>query len=150
MFIPDEVSLLYIEDDEVLADVINGLLNISKHTIFKVIHKKTLDEGFKYLVNECNNQDDCKIDIILLDLVLPNSKGVETFLKVQKKCAFLPVVIISGFEDLACKCVKLGAQDYLIKPNIPADLLIRSIKYAIQRTKLIEKHLIKLLQHLIL
>jgi PAS domain S-box-containing protein len=141
MFIPDKVNLLYIEDDQVLADVMIHMLNTSKHTVFKVTNKQSLDEGLKFLGEECTDIHDCKIDIILLDLVLPNSKGVETFLEVQKKCPFLPVVIISGFEDLACKCVKLGAQDYLIKPDIPVGLLTRSIKYAIERTKLEERHI---------
>ncbi len=133
MFImPDQINLLYIEDDESISDVVVQYLHISRHTKFNVIVKNTLEKGMGYL-----NDKHLDIDAILLDLVLPNSEGVNTFKLVNDKYGnIIPIVIISGFEDLACQCVKLGAQDYLLKPDMNSGLLIRSIKYAIERKKI--------------
>jgi len=132
---PEKIDLLYIEDDETVSDLMVQYLKMSKYIDFNIVVKNTLKSGIKYLESNYIN-----LDAILLDLILPNSKGVDTFKSVNEKCAhLLPIVIISGFEDIACKCVKLGAQDYLLKPDITPDLLIRSIKYAIERKKVKEQ-----------
>jgi len=131
--LPDEVNLLYIEDDSSIIELITEQLNSMPHTKFNVVAKSTLKDGLEYIDAECKFEDECEIDAVLLDLVLPNSTGIKTFLKVQEKVGFLPIVIISAHEDIACKCVSLGAQDYLVKPDIPPGLLIRSLKYSIHR-----------------
>lgn len=129
----EEINLLYIEDDESISNLMTGYLNRPKYpTKFNTTVKNTLKRGLRYLKDNCSKG---RIDAILLDLVLPNSKGVNTFKAVSEICNFLPIIIISGYEDIACECVKLGAQDYLIKPDITSKLLIRSIKYAIERKK---------------
>jgi PAS domain S-box-containing protein len=133
--IPEEINLLYIEDDETISDIMVQYLHTFRNIDFNIIVKNTLKDGLEYLNDRC-----MELDAVLLDLVLPNSKGVDTFKSVNKKCGYiLPIVIISGFEDMACKCVKLGAQDYLLKPDITPGLLVRSIKYAIERKKIKEK-----------
>ena len=136
MLIPEKINLLYIEDDEDNADIIFAYLEESKHTKFNITHKCTLKEGLEYLEKECRIEEDCEVDIILLDLLLPNSHGVDTYKKVFEKCDFLPIVIISGYEEMACECIKLGAQDYLVKPDINSGFIGRSLKYAIERSKL--------------
>ena len=138
--IPDKVNLLLIEDDESVAKVISDQLNSTRHTKFSITIKTTLQEGLEHLDDECALEEDCDVDVILLDLILPNSHGVGTFLQVQKNTLNIPIVIISAHEDIACKCIELGAQDYLVKPNIPPSLLIRSVKYAIKRNN-IEKRM---------
>lgn len=133
--IPEKINLLYIEDDETISDLMVEFLHTFKYIKFNIVVKNTLKDGLEYLDNDCLG-----LDAILLDLILPNSKGVNTFKTVNEKCGYLlPIVIISGFEDIACKCVKLGAQDYLLKPDISPGLLVRSIKYAIERKKVKEK-----------
>lgn len=132
--IPEKVNLLYIEDDVSISKLMVKYLSKSKHTKFNIIIKNTLKDGLEYL-NDCLG-----LDAVLLDLILPNSKGVDTFNSVNKQCGYLlPIIIISGFEDIACKCVKLGAQDYLFKPDITPGLLVRSIKYSIERKKVKDK-----------
>jgi hypothetical protein len=132
---PEKVTLLYIEDDETVSDLMVKYLSRSKHTKFNITVKNTLKDGLEYLNNYY-----LELDAILLDLILPNSKGVNTFNSVNKQCGYLlPIIIISAFEDIACKCVKLGAQDYLLKPDITPGLLVRSIKYAIERKKVKDK-----------
>jgi len=132
VIIPEKINLLYIEDDESVSAIMVEYLKRSKYTKFNMIIKNTLAKGLEYL-----DTMHTKLDAVLLDLVLPNSSGVDTFHSVNKKCGdILPIIIISGFEDIACKCVKLGAQDYLIKPDINSNLLVRSIKYSIERKKI--------------
>lgn len=80
-------------------------------------------------------------DLILLDLSLPDSQGIETFSRLQTLAPDLPIVILTGTDDekLALEAVQKGAQDYLIKGQTPVDLLIRSLQYAIERHQLKQK-----------
>ncbi len=75
--------------------------------------------------------------IVLLDLILPDSKGMPTFNAVHKQAPGVPIVILTGFadEELASQAVKLGAQDYLPKDDINGTQLTRTIRYAIERKR---------------
>ena len=137
--IPEEVNLLLIEDNDGVAQIIAKQLNSSHHTKFKITRSATLQEALQTLDEACALEENCDIDVILLDLVLPNSHGVDTFLQIKKNTLNIPIVIISAHEDIACKCIGLGAQDYLVKPDISASLLIRSVKYSIQRSNIEKK-----------
>jgi PAS domain S-box-containing protein len=132
MEIPEKVELLLVEGSKETSSFIRSVLENMKYTKFKIHHVKTLDEAMK-----CNKNE---IDIVLLDLVLPNSKGIETFRKLYKYCKSCPIVIISKYDDIGCKAVREGAQDFLPCSEIKSSgLLIRSIKYAIERKKLEEE-----------
>ena len=137
--LPKKVDILYIEDDKDQFQLIEEMLSKSEASHFNIVHRGSLKESIKYIDDECYEPETCKVDIILLDLVLPNSSGVNTFKEIYNKCDFLPIVIISRFEEMACECVKLGAQDYLIKNELTASLLVRSLKYAVERKKIIEE-----------
>ena len=80
------------------------------------------------------------IDAVLLDLGLPDSQGLNTFEKVHLASKQLPILILTGFNDdsVALEAVRRGAQDYLIKGKFDEVLLIRAIRYAIERKKLEE------------
>ncbi len=82
-----------------------------------------------------------QFDVILLDLLLPDSRGLETFLEIQNSADGIPVVVTSGLndEDLAVEAVKRGAQDYLVKDKWDGFLLARSITYAIERQRLLAR-----------
>jgi serine phosphatase RsbU (regulator of sigma subunit) len=77
------------------------------------------------------------IDIILLDLSLPDSRGLETFLRVHTLVPRVPIVLLSGLDDetLAIKAMQKGAEDYLVKGHMDASHLVRAIRYAIERTR---------------
>jgi signal transduction histidine kinase len=77
------------------------------------------------------------IDVILLDLSLPDSQGEATFAKVKTYALDVAIVVLSGFDDeaIALKMVKDGAQDYLPKAQVDAHLLARTIRYAIERKR---------------
>jgi PAS domain S-box-containing protein len=138
-FIPEIVKLLFIEDDEKITRNTTKVLKLGNHIQFDVINKKTLKDGMEFLQKECNDIGSCSVDVILLDVTLPNSYGVSTYKSIYKVCNFLPVVIISDHEDIACECVKKGAQDFLLKP-VNEGVLSRSLKYAVERRK-IQKNL---------
>ncbi len=78
-----------------------------------------------------------KIDVILLDLSLPDSHGLETFTRIHGRALDVPIVILSGHEDseLAVAAVAEGAQDYLTKGKLDGESLTRSIRYAIERSR---------------
>ena len=140
MIIPDKINVLYIEDDEDSAVITMKYLKAATISDFNVVHMCTLKEGMEYLEKECELEEDCNIDVIVLDLILPNSKGIHTYQKVVDKCPFIPVVIISEHEDMAIQCVRLGAQDYLFKPDYNGGTLTRSITYAVQRDYIVKKY----------
>lgn len=75
------------------------------------------------------------IDVLLLDLVLPDSSGVRTFATVHAQLPTLPIIVFTGFGDqsLALKVVQQGAQDYLVKGQVDSNLIWRAIRYAMER-----------------
>ncbi|WP_299486536.1 response regulator [Acaryochloris sp. IP29b_bin.137] len=76
-------------------------------------------------------------DLVLLDLSLPDCDGIHTFNQIHTQAPKLPIIILSSFEDTAAaiEAVRQGAQDYLVKGQIDSRLLIRSIRYAIERQR---------------
>ena len=77
------------------------------------------------------------IELVLLDLTLPDSQDLETFIRVRAHVPHLPVVIVTGSDDikLAARAVEAGAQDYLVKTQLNASILARSLRYALERTR---------------
>jgi PAS domain S-box-containing protein len=78
-----------------------------------------------------------RFDVILLDLSLPDSQGLATFLNLHRRAANIPIVVLTGSDDetLALTAMQQGAQDYLIKGQVDSNLLLRSIRYAIERER---------------
>ena len=82
-----------------------------------------------------------RIDAVLLDLSLPDSQGLDTFIKTSSQAAQVPIIVLSGLDDeeLAVKAVREGAQDYLVKGQVDANLLVRAMRYAIERKRVERK-----------
>jgi len=78
------------------------------------------------------------IDVVLLDLSLPDSSGLQTFESVHAAAPGVPVVVISGLDDeaVAVRAVHQGAQDYLVKSQLEGGTILRSMRYAIERQRL--------------
>jgi len=91
-----------------------------------------------------------RIDLVLLDLLLPDSRGLATFNKVQKQAPDVPVIVLSDVdgESLAVDAVRKGAQDYLAKNRLDVHLLVRVMLYAIER-KQVEEEKVKTQKQLI-
>ena len=77
------------------------------------------------------------VDVILLDLSLPDAHGLEAVTRLRAAAPAVPIVIMSGNTDeaLAIAGVRAGAQDYLMKGRVDGDLLVRAVRYAIERSK---------------
>ena len=78
-----------------------------------------------------------RIDVVVLDLTLPDSSGYETFQQLHKRFPQTPVVLLTGLEDegLGLRAVRDGAQDYLAKGNLDGNLLARAVRYAMERKR---------------
>jgi DNA-binding response OmpR family regulator len=76
-------------------------------------------------------------DAVLLDLNLPDSRGIATIKSVQGNAPFIPVIVITGLDDetIASESLKLGAEDFLIKGKFDNQLLLRALRYAIERKR---------------
>lgn len=80
------------------------------------------------------------VDLAFLDLSLPDSRGEESFLRLQQLLPGTPIVVLSGLADeaLALRCIALGAQDYLLKDDLNEKLLEKSVVYSIERARVLE------------
>ena len=127
-----QIKILLIEDNLGDAELIRTLLMDENGADFYISRSITLSSAIKLLESE-------PFDIILSDLGLPDSQGIETFLKVHTLYPSVPVIVLTGLtdEELAIKAVKNGAQDYLVKGQAESGLLVRSIRYSIERHKLL-------------
>jgi PAS domain S-box-containing protein len=125
------IRILLVEDHEGDAKLISILLTESPFFIFDMTHVKNLKEAFNAL-------DERRFDVILLDLLLPDSHGIETFSRIHEQAAEIPVIVITvlGDEKHAIQALRSGAQDYLVKGQKIDDLLARRIQYAIERHRL--------------
>jgi DNA-binding response OmpR family regulator len=124
------IRVLLIEDNKEHAELLERLLGFSEYPKFTVATATTLATGIATL----GGRD---ADIVLLDLSLPDSKGVETFRRANAAAPDVPIVILSGISDvtLSIETVQEGAQDYLVKGHVDTHLLLRSIQYAIERKR---------------
>ncbi|MEO6741842.1 MAG: response regulator [Chthoniobacteraceae bacterium] len=122
------IKVLLIEDNKEHAELLGRLLGFAEYPKFTVITATTLAAGLGMLERGAP-------DIVLLDLSLPDSGGVETFRRTNAAAPTLPIVILSGVADVtvAIEMVQAGAQDYLVKGHVDMHLLLRSIQYAIER-----------------
>ena len=105
---------------EMLAEVADGQ--------FELVTVDRLSQALRCLFAE-------RFGLVLLDLSLPDSEGLETFTRMRGQSARTPIVVLTGLDDetLAVKAVQKGAQDYLIKGQVDGNLLVRSMRYAIER-----------------
>ncbi len=126
----DTVHVLLIEDLEEHVQFLRTLLATAEASHFELHTAGTLAQGIERL-------RDGGIQLILLDLTLPDSEGLETFIRVIEAAPDLPLIVLSGLSDvaLANETVQLGAQDYLVKGHVDNHLLIRSMQYAIERKR---------------
>jgi DNA-binding NarL/FixJ family response regulator len=74
-------------------------------------------------------------DLVLLDLSLPDSQGLETFNRLQPHALCLPIVVLTGLDNelVGTQAVRAGAQDYLVKGQLDGERLVRVLRYAIER-----------------
>jgi PAS domain S-box-containing protein len=123
-------NVLVIEDNPGDADLIRALFHEAAGEQVQVESAERLQEGLSRLSLG-------GIDLVLLDLSLPDSQGLSTLHATIQAASEIPVVVMTGFDDeaTALDAVKQGAQDYLVKGRVGAGLLARTCRYAIERSK---------------
>ena len=122
-------TILLVEDDDGDAFLIREMLANSGNGF--VVQRA---DRFETAVNMIASDG---IDIVLLDLGLPDSQGIKTVKRLCEQFRDMPIVALTGLSDehVALQAVKEGAQDYLVKGQINGGLLVREIRYAIERKK---------------
>jgi DNA-binding NtrC family response regulator len=126
----EPVKLLMVEDDDFYYRLVSNILSTHHEPTFEVTRVSCLADAVKYLCLAASQ-------IILLDLNLPDSAGLDTLLEVQKYSPGTPVIVLTGAEahELGLRSIATGAADFLVKQKVGAESIVRCIRYAIERKK---------------
>ncbi|MDD2922639.1 MAG: ATP-binding protein [Anaerolineales bacterium] len=124
------IRVLLIEDDPDDALLLKESLAEANAIRVKLTHADHLSEGLQRIAEQ-------EFDVVLLDLNLPDSRGLDTLNLLLRQVAATPVVVLSGLADdeTTLEAVKMGAQDYLVKGEINGPMLGRVLHYAIERKR---------------
>ncbi|HSU57392.1 MAG TPA: SpoIIE family protein phosphatase [Candidatus Dormibacteraeota bacterium] len=128
------VKILLLEDNPGDARLIDLMFTQAAEGRFETEHVDTLGVALHRLAQG-------GIGVVLADLSLPDSHGIETFERLHARAPQVPIIVLSGLNDttLAVQAVHEGAQDYLIKGQVDGQLLVRAIRYAIERKRMSEQ-----------
>jgi signal transduction histidine kinase len=128
------IVILLVEDNSGDRRLISEMLAEASNVTFDVKYADRLQAAMEYL-------DQNRVEVILLDLGLPDSQGLETLKRVYAQVSELPIVVLTGLNDemIGVQAVNEGAQDYLIKGQVDTHLLRRTIRYAIERKQAEER-----------
>ena len=125
------INVLLIENDPADADFIGKQLADVGKVSFQLVRTDRLASGMEHLAQG-------EIQAILLNLSLPDSRGLQTFTKLSSHSDGVPVIILSDVDDqnLAIEAVQRGAQDYLVKGEVVGRMLTRTILSSIERNRI--------------
>ena len=126
---PAKTRVLLVMEDADDRQLIGQALDQARGQAFELDSVPTVADAIHRLGNGT-------LDVVLLDLVLPDSQGLTTFLKLQSRTGHVPVIVLANEddEDIAIGATDRGAVDYLIKDQIDTNLLVRTLRYATERT----------------
>ena len=122
------MKILLIEDNLGDARLIREMLSEAVDMRIELEYADQLSSGLEQLAVK-------EIDLLLLDLSLPDSQGLDVCIRTRNQAPHVPIVVLTGLDDekMAMKTLQIGAQDYLVKGQVDSRLLLRSIRYAIER-----------------
>lgn len=126
-------NILLIQANKDSVFLLKALLAEAHKFPMSIEHVERVSEGITILA-----QGEIDIDVVILDLSLPDSLGLETFKQIYAHFPEVPIIILSRIadEEMAAAAVNLGAQDYLVKGQFDGNLLLRAIRYSIERHNL--------------
>src|SRR5512139_1976139 len=129
----ERIQLLLVEDDPTQALLLRETL---AHGAIRteLTHAERLSAALEHLSK-------ARFDVVVLDLGLPDSQGLDTFIRLRAHAPGLPILVLTALDDqdLAVRAVHEGAQDYLVKGEVNGDLLGRALRHAIERNKVEEE-----------
>ncbi len=122
------VKILLVEDNPGDVIIITEYLKMQAEAVFEIVDVDTIVKAKKYV-------QETKFDVIILDLNLPDSNGLDTFYQIKSIASSCAIIVSTGVNDLEFgkKAIKEGAHDYLVKNSITPEILYRAIFYAIAR-----------------
>lgn len=128
------LNILVVEDNPSDFFLFSEYLRLSKLPTGQVYHAQKLEEALHHL-------QQYQPDLIFLDLSLPDSEGIDSFIRLNRQAPHISIVVLSGLSDqqVALNTISLGAQDYLVKGEFDDKLLSKSIQYSIERKKILQK-----------
>jgi signal transduction histidine kinase len=122
------INILLVEDNPADADLLEEFLEEADETEWSLVHVERLKDALQLLHER-------EFDVVLLDLSLPDKQGLPTVVQTHEAAPDLPIVVLTGLNDkvIALEALRQGAQDFLVKGKIDSYVLIRAIRYAIER-----------------
>jgi DNA-binding NarL/FixJ family response regulator len=135
------LDVLVIEDDDGYAHLVEAMLASTSDLLHRIDLDGTHPESAAVhhvsdLAAGVAALDDGDVDVVVLDLGLPDSSGLETLDRVVAQTEFTPVVVLTGLDDRdrGIKAIQSGAKDYLVKSEVTGELLVHAVQYAIERS----------------
>jgi two-component system sensor histidine kinase UhpB len=130
------LKIQLVEDDPSYGALLEAVLNEADYGHFEAVRVTCLADALESL-------DRNHFDAVLLDLTLPDSSGIASLIALHSRHPEMPIVVLTGMRDetLAIESLRNGAQDYIVKGQLDNDMLVRLIRYAIER-KRIEQELV--------
>lgn len=128
----EKIKLLHIEDSPIIAKLVKEMLASVKDVSVDIEHFVYVKDGLDRLAKG-------GVDIVLTDLQLPDSDGLNTFYKIYAEVPEVPIVVMTGTyeeEEMAMEALQKGAQEYLRKAEVNPDTLLRAIRYSIERQRI--------------
>ena len=124
------IRVLVVEDNPADVELVRAYLPVSELVRFEIESVARLSEA----IDKLNEKG---IDLVFIDLGLPDSQGLETFRQLQKAAPDMPTIVLTGLDDekIAVTAVRNGAQDYLIKGELNGSVLVRAARYAMERKR---------------
>ncbi|MBN3938828.1 hybrid sensor histidine kinase/response regulator [Nostoc sp. NMS9] len=144
------IHILLVEDSASDAHLLHRIFINADQEQWQMLHVERLSEAIEASrENSASTLDNSQIgsrkqrrfDLVLLDLSLPDSIGLDTLKEFKAAVPDIPVVVLTGVdnEDLALQALAEGAQDYLVKDKITIQRLVRAIRYAIERSEILNQ-----------
>ena len=130
------VKVLLVEGNPGDAGMVREMLAEVNGDAFSLECAEQLSTGLKRLAEG-------GIDMVFLDLSLPDSRGLDTFSRAYAQAPQVPIIVLTGLDDeqVAVQAVRKGAQDYLVKGYVDSNMLVRAMHYAVERKRAVEEEL---------
>jgi len=129
------MKVLLVEDDPALPDAIQAMLLVgSRRTEFTLVHADRLRAALQLLSED-------GVDVVLLDLKLPDSQGIASVRRLRAEAPEVAIVVLTGTDDeeMVLQAVRAGAEDYLVKGHVDSSAVVRAILSAAERRQMINR-----------
>jgi signal transduction histidine kinase len=134
-------KILLVEDSPADANLLRQVFSRASQEDWQIEEVERLSDAIALFCEDTSCVNSNKFDVVLLDLRLPDSTGIETVKNFRKAVFDIAIVVLTGVndEELALQAMSEGAQDYLVKDDISLQNLMRAIRHAIEREQILKQ-----------